>query len=133
METTSETEVHRVPPSTHKRHGSARKEAPHAKRHKKFNKAETKSQCSDASRPPASPMDCEAQFQKLDPKDPAHAKRMAQRIKTISKGENTAGYECYIKQVPKEKRRLRSMETPMTPDATLDIPAKRWQGLVKAW
>jgi hypothetical protein len=116
MKNTSEIKANRVPPSTNKRHGSARKEVPHAKRHK-----------------PASPMDCEPQFQKLDPKDAAHTKRMIQRRKTVSKGKNTAGYECYIKQVPTEKRRLRSMETPMTPDATLDIPSKRWQGLVKAW
>jgi histone RNA hairpin-binding protein len=133
MKNTSEVKAHRVSPSTNKRRGSARKEAPHAKRHKKVNKVENKSQCSETSRPPASPMDCEPQFQKLDPKDASHTKRMVQRRKTLSKGKNTAGYECYVKQVPAEKRRLRSMETPMTPDATLDIPSKRWQGLVKAW
>jgi hypothetical protein len=128
---TSELEAHRVPPSTNKRLGSARKEVPHAKRHKMVNKAENKS--GKKLRPPGSPMDCEPQFPKLDPKDPAHAKRMVQRCKTVSKGKNTAGYESYIEQVPTEKRRLRSMATPMTPDATLDIPSKRWLGLVKAW
>jgi hypothetical protein len=133
MQNTSELKAHRVPPSTNKRLGSARKEVPHGKRHKQVSKGENNSQCPESSRPPASPMDCEPQFQKLDAKDPVHTKRMVQRRKTLSKGKNTAGYECYIKQVSTEKRRLRSMETPMTPDPTLNIPSKRWQGLVKAW
>lgn len=133
MKSTSEIKAHRVPPSTNKRLGSARKEVPNAKRHKDVSKGDNKSQCPATSRPPTSPMDCEPQFQKLDPEDSAHTKRMVQRRKTLSKGKNTAGYECYIRQVPTEKRRLRSMETPMTPDATLNIPSKRWQGLVKAW
>ena len=51
----------------------------------------------------------------------------------ISYGKNTAGYEEYLKQVPTEKRRKRNMETPMTPDYTLDIPNKRWMGQVRAW
>jgi hypothetical protein len=133
MQNTSELKAHRVPPSTNKRLGSARKEVPNGKRHKQVSKGENKSQCPESSRPPASPMDCEPQFQKLDAKNPVHTKRIFQRRKTLSKGKNTAGYECYIEQVSTEKRRLRSMETPMTPDATLDIPSKRWQGLVKAW
>ncbi len=133
MQNTSDIKAQRVPPSTNKRHGSARKEVPHAKRHKQVSKVENKSQCPESSRPPASPMDVEPQFPKLDAKDPVHTKRMLQRQKMLSKGKNTAGYECYIKQVSTEKRRMRSMETPMTPDPTLDIPSKRWQGLVKAW
>jgi hypothetical protein len=72
-------------------------------------------------------------YSKLDPNDPAQAKRMEQRRKMITKGKNTAGYDAYVQQIPKHKRRPRSMETPSTPDPTLDIPNKRWQGLVKAW
>ena len=68
------------------------------------------------------------------PLDPAvHAKRIEQRRKAIMKGKNTAGYDAYIQQVPKNKRRPRSMETPSTPNPTLDIPKKRWDGMVKAW
>jgi hypothetical protein len=79
------------------------------------------------------PLALEEKFNKLDPKDPEHLKRIEQRKKDIAKGKNTAGYHAYTQQVPKEKRRIRSMETPSTPDATLDISKKRWQGLVKAW
>ena len=48
-------------------------------------------------------------------------------------GKNTAGYDEYCKQVPREKRRLRCLEHPQTPPHTLDIPNRRWQGMVKAW
>jgi len=48
-------------------------------------------------------------------------------------GKNTVGYDEYIKQVPKHKRKVRSMDHPSTPDYKADIPTKRWQGLVKAW
>jgi len=72
-------------------------------------------------------------FDKLNPDDPVHAQRMVARQKAIQKGKNTAGYDAYVQQVPKHQRRPRSMETPSTPDHTLDIPAKRWQGMVKAW
>jgi histone RNA hairpin-binding protein len=75
----------------------------------------------------------EPTFAKLDPSNPEHARRIQQRRKTVSYGKNTLGYEEYIKQVPKEKRRMRSMKTPMTPDATLDIPTSRWTGMVRAW
>ena len=75
----------------------------------------------------------EPEFRKLDPSDPAHVRRIQQRRRMISFGKNTVGYEEYIKQVPKESRRARSMKTPMTPDYSLDIPNKRWTGLVRAW
>mmetsp|Transcript_6559 Transcript_6559/g.10396 ORF Transcript_6559/g.10396 Transcript_6559/m.10396 type:complete len:189 (-) Transcript_6559:784-1350(-) len=72
-----------------------------------------------------------AVFQKLDKvKD---ARRISQRRKSIEYGKNTAGYETYLQEVPKSKRRARCMKHPMTPDHTLEIPTKRWQGLVKAW
>jgi Histone RNA hairpin-binding protein RNA-binding domain len=73
-------------------------------------------------------------FAKLNPDDnDVHAQRIASRYKMILKGKNTVGYDQYVQQVPKHLRRIRSMDTPNTPDHTLDIPAKRWQGLVKAW
>jgi len=77
--------------------------------------------------------DSEPTFDKLNPNDSVHAKRIESRQKMIQKGKNTAGYDCYLQKVPKHQRRARSMDTPSTPDPTLDIPAKRWQGMVKAW
>eukprot|EP00563_Minutocellus_polymorphus_P001015 CAMPEP_0181038814 /NCGR_PEP_ID=MMETSP1070-20121207/10130_1 /TAXON_ID=265543 /ORGANISM="Minutocellus polymorphus, Strain NH13" /LENGTH=298 /DNA_ID=CAMNT_0023116611 /DNA_START=201 /DNA_END=1097 /DNA_ORIENTATION=- len=70
---------------------------------------------------------------KLDQNDPVQARRIQQRAKMIMFGKNTAGYDEYIKQVPKETRRPRCMDHPTTPDHTLDIPNRRWQGMVKAW
>ena len=72
-------------------------------------------------------------FDKLKAEDPVHKQRIVTRQKAILKGKNTAGYDAYIQEVPIQQRRPRSMETPSTPDPTLDIPAKRWQGMVKAW
>lgn len=79
------------------------------------------------------PADLEEKFNKLDPSDPEQSKRIQQRNKDIAKGKNTAGYHAYIQQVPKHKRRIRSMDTPSTPEPTFDISKKRWQGLVRAW
>ena len=70
-------------------------------------------------------------FDKLHPNE--NAQRILSRYKMILKGKNTVGYTQYTQQVPKQQRRIRSMDTPNTPDHTLDIPAKRWQGLIKAW
>ena len=75
----------------------------------------------------------EAVVARLDPSNPAHDNRIQQRQKAVQKGKNTAGYHAYTQQVPKESRRPRSLKTPSTPDPTLDIPAKRWLGLVRAW
>jgi len=72
-------------------------------------------------------------FHKLDLTIPEQKRKMEQRQKMVSYGKNTCGYAEYIQQVPKEKRMKRSMETPMTPDYTLDIPNKRWQGQIRAW
>ena len=47
--------------------------------------------------------------------------------------KNMKGYDEYIKQVPKHKRKPRTLEHPMTPDAEADIPNRRWLGLCKAW
>mgnify|MGYP003913699459 CR=1 FL=1 len=70
---------------------------------------------------------------KLNPSIPAEARRISQRLRQVLFGKNTVGYEEYIKKVPKDKRRQRSLECPMTPDHRADIPAKRWQGLLNAW
>lgn len=78
-------------------------------------------------------MDLDPIFPTLDQSDPVHARRIQQRRKMVQMGKNTAGYFEYTKKVPKEKRRPRSMDTPSTPDHTLDIPTKRWQGMIKAW
>jgi len=80
------------------------------------------------------PMDLDTQlFSKLDPSDPVQARRIFQRRKDVSRGKNTAGYAEYTRQVPREWRRPRSMQTPSTPDPTLDVSAKRWQGMIRAW
>ena len=70
---------------------------------------------------------------KLDPNDPANKNKIFQRRKQINFGKNTTGYEEYIKKIPKHKRPKRSAECPMTPDYLLDIPTKRFQGLMNAW
>jgi histone RNA hairpin-binding protein len=56
-----------------------------------------------------------------------------QRQKQINKGKNTVGYDEYCRRVPKDQRRPRCMDTPSTPDYTLDIPNRQWNGMVKAW
>jgi len=78
---------------------------------------------------------CESEilFTKLNQSDPVHARRIQQRRRMIAMGKNSVGYDNYLKQVPKHKRKPRSMKYPTTPDHTLDIPTKRWQGLVRAW
>ena len=78
-------------------------------------------------------LDNPTDFPNLDSSDPVQARRIQQRRRMILLGKNTAGYEEYIKQVPKHKRRIRSMKHPATPDHQKDIPNKRWTGLVKAW
>jgi hypothetical protein len=111
--------VNRIPPSTTKRRGS--QSCSSLQRNRKRPK-------------PEQPMeDVEDQFTKLNPTDPVHGKKIQQRKKALTKGKNTAGYDLYLQKVPKEKRRIRSMNTPSTPDPTLDIPNKRWQGMIRAW
>ncbi|KAG7365887.1 histone RNA hairpin-binding domain containing protein [Nitzschia inconspicua] len=75
----------------------------------------------------------ETAFHPLDVTVPQQAHKIQQRQKTIAKGKNTIGYDEYRKQVPLYKRHKFSMETPSTPDPTLDIPNKQWNGMVKAW
>jgi len=78
-------------------------------------------------------MDSNNIFPKLDLSIPEQKHKLEQRRKMISYGKNTVGYTEYIRQIPKERRKKRSMETPMTPDHTLDIPNKRWLGQIRAW
>jgi len=60
-------------------------------------------------------------------------RRIEQRKRQIAYGKNTIGYQNYIKVVPKHKRKVRSMETPMTPNPEEVMPNRRWNGLVRAW
>ena len=73
------------------------------------------------------------EYRILDKSIPEEARRIQQRQRAILKGKNTVGYDEYVRQVPKSKRRPRNPEHPMTPDHTRDIPNRRWLGLVKAW
>jgi len=82
--------------------------------------------CEDASKQ-------ERIFLKLDPKNPQHVHKIQQRRKAVTKGKNTIGYDIYCRSIPKEKRQKRSMVTPSTPDHTLDIPNKKWNGMVRSW
>uniref|UniRef100_A0A7S2WR92 Histone RNA hairpin-binding protein RNA-binding domain-containing protein n=2 Tax=Eucampia antarctica TaxID=49252 RepID=A0A7S2WR92_9STRA len=75
----------------------------------------------------------EEAFDSLDPKKPEEARRMQQRKRTVDKGKNTIGYNEYTKQVPKETRRPKSMHHPRTPDHKVNIPNRRWLGMVSAW
>jgi len=78
-------------------------------------------------------MPMEAEVPKLDPNNPEHARRVRQRRRQVLFGKNTAGYEEYLKKVPKHKRKFKSLEHPQTPDHLADIPTKRWQGQTNAW
>eukprot|EP00536_Pseudo-nitzschia_multiseries_P000136 jgi/Psemu1/178105/e_gw1.3.2.1 len=82
--------------------------------------------CEDASQQ-------ERIFRKLDAKNPQQAHKIHQRRKAIAKGKNTIGYDVYCRKIPREKRQKRSMITPSTPDHTLDMPNKKWNGLVRSW
>jgi hypothetical protein len=72
------------------------------------------------------------EFRVLDESNPKDAARLKTRANMIRKGKNTIGYDEYLKKVKKEDRR-RIPEHPVTPNHTLDIPNRRWQGQVKAW
>ena len=75
----------------------------------------------------------QSEFDRLDTSNPQHARRVSQRRKMIATGKASLSYSLYRQKVPKEQRQPRSMITPSTPDHTLDIPNKRWQGMVRAW
>jgi hypothetical protein len=123
--TETNTEAARISPDL-KRRGSAKK-MPQAKRHRRKSPSSVKTPASTVA------MQWEEEVRRLDPEDEVQANRLQQRRKTILKGKNTAGYDRYLEQVPKSKRVPRSMDTPSTPDPSLDISTKRWQGQVRAW
>ena len=69
----------------------------------------------------------------LDPSKPEEARRIQQRKRMIEKGKNTIGYTEYVRQIPKERRKPKSMDHPSTPNFKANIPNRRWLGLVSAW
>jgi hypothetical protein len=75
----------------------------------------------------------EEEFEPLDPTKPDEARRIQQRKRMVDKGKNTIGYSEYTRQVPKERRKPKSMEHPRTPDHKANIPNRRWLGMVSAW
>ncbi|CAI5724552.1 unnamed protein product [Peronospora destructor] len=59
------------------------------------------------------------------------AHRLAQRQKQIDYGKNTIGYDRYCAQVSKRQRRRG--KHPMTPDKTMRIGKKGFDGIVRKW
>ncbi|KAG4055104.1 hypothetical protein JG687_00008045 [Phytophthora cactorum] len=57
--------------------------------------------------------------------------RLAQRQKQIDYGKNTIGYDRYCAQVPRHQRR--PGKHPMTPDKTMRIGKKVFDGMVRRW
>ncbi|KAG1710321.1 hypothetical protein DVH05_017325 [Phytophthora capsici] len=57
--------------------------------------------------------------------------RLAQRQKQIDYGKNTIGYDRYCAKVPRHQRRPR--KHPMTPDKTMRIGKKGFDGIVRKW
>jgi len=56
--------------------------------------------------------------------------RTQTRTKQISYGKNTLSYDRYTELVPQDERTIKE---PWTPDATANIPNKRWKGMVSSW
>ena len=56
-----------------------------------------------------------------------------QRLKQITWGKNTLGYDRYTALVPRHERRRDDATTPVTPDHTRVLAKRRWDGLVSAW
>ncbi|KXZ46369.1 hypothetical protein GPECTOR_44g46 [Gonium pectorale] len=61
--------------------------------------------------------------------------RLAQRQKQIDYGKNTIGYQRYLEQVPKNKRRKKGeiWLDPVTPDIHQEISKRCFDGQVKVW
>lgn len=57
--------------------------------------------------------------------------RLAQRQKQIDYGKNTIGYDRYCDEVPRHQRRRG--KHPMTPDKTIKIGKKVFDGIVRKW
>jgi histone RNA hairpin-binding protein len=58
--------------------------------------------------------------------------KIAQRMKQVQYGYNTAGYDRYLKLVPKD-RRGSWKEHPRTPDASIAQSKRAWDGRVNQW
>lgn len=56
--------------------------------------------------------------------------RLSQRQKQVDFGKNTLGYDAYIRAVPKDQR---GPEHPRTPDITLKIAKRGFDGLLSQW
>lgn len=133
MKKKNATTVNRIPPSTKRRHSASTNNSRHSSGSSEHSAAAPPHRSSKRNKSKPEPMDLEEVFAKLDSTDPVQGRRLQQRRKDISKGKNTVGYTEYLKLVPRDKRRLRSMDTPVTPDPALDISNKRWQGRLRAW
>ncbi|KAG2500747.1 hypothetical protein HYH03_001511 [Edaphochlamys debaryana] len=61
--------------------------------------------------------------------------RLAQRQKQIDYGKNTIGYQRYLKEVPKDKRRRRGDQCldAVTPDINQNISKRCFDGQVRVW
>ncbi|GFR46960.1 hypothetical protein Agub_g8610 [Astrephomene gubernaculifera] len=61
--------------------------------------------------------------------------RLAQRQKQIDYGKNTLGYQRYLEQVPKNKRRKKGDQwlDPVTPDINQNISKRCFDGQIKVW
>ncbi|CAH0516709.1 unnamed protein product [Peronospora belbahrii] len=57
--------------------------------------------------------------------------RLAQRQKQIDYGKNTIGYDRYCAQVPRRQRHPK--QHPMTPDKTMRIGKKGFDGIIRKW
>ena len=56
------------------------------------------------------------------------ARRLEQRQKKIERGKNTLGYENYLRQVPKHRRKRGD---PQTPDIHMVASKRQWDGIAK--
>eukprot|EP00983_Pelagomonas_calceolata_P070205 1150692-Pelagomonas_calceolata.AAC.1 len=68
----------------------------------------------------------QANFQAAKAQD--EKQRLAQRQKQVDFGKNTIGYQRYIQQVPKHRRRFRD---PATPDIHKDVSKRSFEGQVR--
>ncbi|GLI71725.1 hypothetical protein VaNZ11_017031 [Volvox africanus] len=61
--------------------------------------------------------------------------RLAQRQKQIDYGKNTIGYQRYLQQVPKDRRRRKGEQwlDPVTPDIHQNISKRCFDGQIKVW
>ncbi|DAZ92569.1 TPA: hypothetical protein N0F65_012799 [Lagenidium giganteum] len=72
-----------------------------------------------------------AQVKLLSTERETDAHRLSQRQKQIDYGKNTLGYDRYCEKVPKHARK-RGVH-PMTPDKTLKVSKKAFDGMIRKW